>query len=118
MTDDACIARLTELARKVWPGVVQVRLRAFADEGMQLSVETAEWHRTVLSIIHPRALDALEAALRAVAGEPPLWVVELAEKWQQTADNLRGPTLQIKIQADTLVCCADELLAAAKGGKP
>jgi hypothetical protein len=63
MTDEERIERLTELARHVWSDA-----EIEADRN-QVHVETsAEWG-FALSIKHPRALDALEAALRVLAGE-------------------------------------------------
>lgn len=80
MTDEARIARLTELARRVWgehgiydgangrPGSVaksQGKLGGYhvlfmAGDGSYMPIQIAD---------HPRALDALEAALLVLAGE-------------------------------------------------
>lgn len=55
------IARLTELARRVWP---QADVERFGD-GTMVIVRSAP----MLACDHPRALDALEAALLVLAGE-------------------------------------------------
>ena len=65
MSDDDRIAKLTELAKKVWP---DAEVDADA-KGAQAFVGTsAEWGFAV-KIAHPRALDALEAALLVLSGE-------------------------------------------------
>ncbi len=69
MSEEERIARLTELARRVWPDVMHLRVvdnrqwrAAYVcrgeDTDPQLCIED-----------HPRALDALEAALLVLAGE-------------------------------------------------
>ncbi len=70
VTDEARIARLTELARRVWPGdkldivvrgeAVRVMLGG-EDTGMPMITTS------LLTVVHPRALDALEAALLVLA---------------------------------------------------
>lgn len=66
MTDEARIARLTELAQRVWP-----RAEAYEHgEIVDVGVQEARGYRLTLRIWHPSALDALEAALRVLAGEP------------------------------------------------
>lgn len=69
MTDDARIARLTELARKMWPDAVidasdPVNVKVHG--AVERSGGRAEWIERIY-IGHPRALDALEAALRELA---------------------------------------------------
>lgn len=66
MTDEARVARLTELAQRVWP-----RAEAYEHgEIVDVGVLEARGYRLTLRIWHPSALDALEAALRVLAGEP------------------------------------------------
>ena len=66
MSDEARIARLRELARRVWPDLVQLRVREIGPD-IALSVETPAFHRAMVSVPnYPRAFDALEAALLAM----------------------------------------------------
>lgn len=83
MSDDARIAHLIEIARE----------------------------RSLVYGSTPRhTLDAIEAALCVLAGEPPQWAVDLAISWRTEATALFGGSV-----ADALDRCADDLLAAAKG---
>ena len=68
MTDEARIAKLTELARRVWPDVHSVYEHdGYIDAG---AIAMQGGYRLHLRIgPHPRALDALEAALLVLAGE-------------------------------------------------
>jgi hypothetical protein len=75
MTDDDRIKRLTELAKRAWPGL-DVRISAApgyatvlgnapAPEGQ----ESSEWAFILLSISeNPRAVEAMEAALMVLTG--------------------------------------------------
>lgn len=66
------IERLTELARRVWPGdEVEVRARGDAVRILPGAMPDTGMPQIVLPfavMVHPRALDALEAALRVLAG--------------------------------------------------
>jgi hypothetical protein len=70
--DDDRIARLTELARRVWGDSAQV----YADRNGHASVTVPEddddGRTRVLTVVHPRALDALLPALLVLAhpGKP------------------------------------------------
>lgn len=61
MSDDERIARLTELARRVWPNAA---VNAWGDAAW---VERHAGEYPCLSVAHPRAHDALEAALLVLA---------------------------------------------------
>lgn len=68
MTDER-IQRLTELARRVWPGSVGT-LKIWVSPADAIVSELAgEGSGTIFSATHPRALDMLEAALLVGAGE-------------------------------------------------
>lgn len=70
---DERLERLTELARKAWPELVRLRVGHLPPELWQLQVETRDFHSTVIRLNHVKetlALDAFEAALRVLAGEP------------------------------------------------
>ncbi len=96
MTDDERIARLTELAKKVWP---DAEVDADA-KGAQAFVGTsAEWGFAV-KIAHPRALDALEAALLVLSGEGKVLTrevfheavreaaIRIAKSWAESTSEL------------------------------
>ena len=70
MNDDERIRRLTELARRVWPDRDAQIFVASDDEENTCVVldEKGDWEQH-LGTNHPRALDALEAALLVLAGE-------------------------------------------------
>lgn len=70
MTDEARIARLTELARRVWPGEVADNIPAVQQEAGHW-VEVYGRRVSVLMSVRSssRALDALEAALLVLADE-------------------------------------------------
>lgn len=68
MSDDERIARCTELARRVWPEAsVEFSCRMWCVDAPNNA------HDAVVEMLavhdHPRALDALEAALLVLAGE-------------------------------------------------
>lgn len=67
MSDDARLQRLTVLARKVWPdfGPLTVELR---HSGATVQIHNENQFQAVI-FDHPRALDALEAALLVLSGE-------------------------------------------------
>lgn len=115
-THEQRIARLTELARKVWPGRDVMVSQGFGDEdelvGASVTVDPlGEWEQ-VLACGHPLALDALEAALCVLASEPPQWAVELSERLRAEALRMEGSG-----QADGLLFAAGAIMgAAAKGG--
>lgn len=98
MSDDERIARITELARRI----------ALAEEpDVRPELHTVEVERlgntcTASALLgrvriegHPRALDALEAALLVLAEEPPPlhWVEPLASSWEARARNAANDTL-------------------------
>lgn len=119
MTDDERIARLTELARQVWPG--------HADEiyASRDAVTSGRGHLLLaVDPEHPHCSDALEAALlvlvhgretvlRSLARmgiaprEPPAWVEELAQRWE--ADSKEHESLVVLADA------AEQLRERAKG---
>jgi len=107
MSDEDRIARLTELARKVWPDA-QLE-EAWSGFCWLDIVGSSDRSYVRFWTEHPRALDALETALCVLAGEPPQWALELAEQWRAQADY---PDREDK---RTLEGCADELLTVAKG---
>ena len=65
MTDEARLARLTELARSVWGG----GYAWYDDDRASIAGVHTERMDSVIEIQHPRALDALEAALLVLADE-------------------------------------------------
>lgn len=71
MSDEKRLAMLTEMARKVWPDarVVQHDANWKVQSGLRVEFGCARWVEHMF-VGHPRALDALEAALY-VLGEPP-----------------------------------------------
>jgi hypothetical protein len=121
---DERTARLTELAQRVYltdehhlPGVYTL--------GRGAAVLTDGQHNMMM-FEGPRALDAIEAALRVLAGEPPSWATELAEEW--LAEAKRIPKYEKYDQSIPYVRAAVltgercyrslalQLLEAAKGG--
>ena len=81
---DERIARLTELARKLWPGAT-VELCDRNYEGTERSVQVLSpgEHGNYVQIEvnnQKRALDAAEAALRVLAGEPSAAEQELRKR--------------------------------------
>jgi hypothetical protein len=126
MTDDERIARLVELARRVWPELE--RSRVWTSEGCCAELELDDEGLTYIHIHpHPRALDALEAALLVLAGEPPAWADELAREWEADAKQLHGfaegkrhddeARERLLNKKDTLGECAEELRERAAGAK-
>ena len=91
MSDDERIARLIELARRVWPDAAKGGIAYDADNNFKpgevtLAAHQPEWTPLVtLYCNHPRALDALEKALLVLAGEPPAWVEQLCKQWEREA---------------------------------
>ncbi len=65
MTDDERIAKLTELAKKVWPDAEAYKHDGMIDVGFMRGVI----YLLQIRIWHPRAADALEAALLVLSGE-------------------------------------------------
>jgi len=124
MTDDARIARLTLLARRVWP---DTRVIAWP-EHIYVEDETPVQRASVFG--HPRALDALEAALLVLAGESaaddvvtlaaklhggPMRarMMELATEWEASAHGRRDA--HAEDEAQVYFDCAAELRERAKG---
>ncbi len=65
--DEARVKRLTELARRVW-----VDTSVTCVDGDVMACDAATYDGEYIRIArHPRAFDALEAALLVLAGEPP-----------------------------------------------
>jgi hypothetical protein len=108
MDDEARIARLTALAKRVWDddtASVYTDRNGHASVTRELGVEPACKRYRVLMLDHPRALDMLEATLLVGAGDAPLvaagqgamsklaepaWVQRLAREWESTAAQWRG----------------------------
>ncbi len=68
MTDEARIARLTAMARRVWPDEVAERVTPIVhDPGHYAQLRGRRIGMLVAIHGHPRALDALEAALLVLA---------------------------------------------------
>jgi hypothetical protein len=122
---DERIERLTELARRI----------ALAEEpDVRPELHTVEVERlgdtyTASALLgrvriegHPRALDALEAALLVLAGEPPAWVAKLCAQWeyeadalmQRVADSPDDPSPPLRTTAATMYVYAAELCERAK----
>jgi hypothetical protein len=89
--DDARIGRLTALARKAWPDEdAQIGNPKGKDpEKAGVFVASSEW--TLLGVAaHPRALDALEAALLVLAGVDGLLSPLRAVKAQEQLERIRA----------------------------
>lgn len=127
MSDDERIARLTQLARRVWPGQLGVRIEQSPDGGWR--VLSDDW--LLLAVrARPRALDALEAALLVLQSEHPVelqrvltdgfcgpaWVEQLAADWEQRADRLERfeDSLTAMATGHEAARCAAELRARAR----
>lgn len=85
-THEQRIARLTELARKVWPTVSNLCVVGGSDSAG--AFESGDQQARALALIlaaNPRALDALEAALCVLADEVPQWVSERADELERDA---------------------------------
>jgi hypothetical protein len=147
VTDEARLERLTELARRVWPDEAGMRIEYDPDsrDGTNICVHDG-YSYTLAELRHPRALDALEAALLVLAREgtvltreqmdrsadmvataveyleaakqPLPWVESLASEWQARASarRERAPLAEGYI-ADTLDDCAAELRERAQRGE-
>lgn len=67
MTDEGRLKKLTELAERVWPG-----RELFIEDDGAAAVRDAKFMAPLMMVVdHPRALDALEAALSVLAGQQP-----------------------------------------------
>lgn len=115
MNDDERIARLTELARREYGPRAAVYRRTWKD-GEEAWIERSWDEAPCLSVEHPRALDALEAALLVLSSkypgmmrlaladlsdrgklstakvtlrsdEPPAWVEQLAAEWERASER-------------------------------
>ena len=117
MTDDARIARLTKLARKVWQ--VPSSTPVVVEQPFSTSAEVWIGNDCVLRVSdHPRALDALEAALCVLADELPEWVLGIDCNHRVAASQIRekyGVLSDAAYAVDKLRC---ELLLAAKVRRP
>lgn len=69
MSDAERIASMTELARRVWPGPEPAVQVAISRNEASVEQPGHEDSGPLATIIHPRALDALEAALLVLAGD-------------------------------------------------
>lgn len=116
-THEQRIARLTELAKKAAPRAYHVEIDVERRSSDSLDVEVRAFYEMTVDVVlamtceSPRALAALEAALCALAGEPPQWAVELANAWIARAP---AGTMSEQFAEDR----ADELLEAAKRTTP
>lgn len=141
MNDEARIARLTQLARRVWPRRDPEAVEHEWHDGFPgfevLSgdhdlMANDEDSNTVLAFVqsHPRALDALEAALLVLAGDDtrlqlnrlqeqvrdvladelarrtPAWVERLARRWDELHEGGYNASFAE---------CAQELREGARG---
>lgn len=117
MSDDERIQRLTELARKVWPGSQLHQRMPNWIHSEHWFVESADG-ADVLRADHHLALDALEAALLALAGEKSLIALLLegiAQRLESHATELRATDTGIGSNFDEVYReLAAELRAAAK----
>jgi hypothetical protein len=68
MPDDERIAQMTARARRLWPGM---RRLVVGPSTVAVELIAMEGRAVPLHIHHARALDAAEAALLALEGEPP-----------------------------------------------
>lgn len=127
------LARLTELAQRVWPDVAEY-LRV-ENDAAQAFVRCAGGTVLLDVVAASRALDALEAALLVLAGDGgeaamfdsgrrferamqkhAPWIETLAGEWEAQAIALSGSDAELKPSgAAKLVHCAAELRARAKG---
>ena len=125
MSDEARIERLTQLARRVWPNA------HVAQCGDAVVVDADYEPRFPLQVHHPRALDALEAALLVLSMErpdsarhvystaPPAWVEQLAERWDRAAEACveklsHSHNLPGSLYAEIFLQCARELRERAR----
>lgn len=118
------LARLALLAKKAWPSSDEPRVTIGMARDACVEDDALGLYASVSC--HPRALDALEAALLVLAGEVPPWVEQLAQSWLDEADRI--PKYEkydhsVKhVKAAVLVgercyrTLANKLLAAAKAG--
>ena len=143
MSDDERIERLTALARRVpeWAdshaSATCGSLPAGYDYAMVHTFHPGNFSNTPIKIVHPRSLDALEAALLVLQpmvrdicdgehegpcpawhdGEIPAWVEQLAAKWEREAACLEDEQPHDRTEADWLRRHAAELRERAKGGE-
>lgn len=139
MSDEARIERLAELARRVWPTVtrtVSFETRILVEQnGTLVRAEQGAAWRIQIHDDGGRALDALEAALLSLAGEPRVnashvqnasehvdrirrlraeldesWVDQLASQWERDATM----AAHCEDQGDAFLQCARELRERAK----
>lgn len=90
--NEECIARLTELARRQWGDEAQVYVdKKYGHASVSVPDAVGDGARVrVLAVTHPRADDALEAALLVLAQEPSPEVEERHAKLVAVADKLNG----------------------------
>lgn len=120
MTDEARLKRLTELARRVWPEAEVGPDYGIGGKQRGYSVKASmAAYSDGLTAWHPRALDALEAALLVLAGEPPTWVEQLATDLEQRVAGIRKSKVADPDRAEPLAYAYDwiarELRERAKG---
>jgi hypothetical protein len=140
-SDDARLKRLIELARQVWPELERPFI--WTDESVGDVMAAAELDDEGIQYIHvhphPRALDALEAALLVLTGEVKGWIrplgcgfvaehcgnddvcsaeapqfradlaEELAKEWEQEASERPGQQVAVVYRS-----CAVELRNRAR----
>lgn len=113
MSDEERLKQLTELAQRVWPDLEKPKVDAIDESGAFRAGLEDDGMDYIHIHPHPRALDALEAALLVLAGErptvnewaarlaadsvaageaeygrphaPPAWVEQLAQEWEARA---------------------------------
>ncbi len=102
VSEDERIARLTELARRVWTQRRNVRVTASEDAAFVMA-DVGSQSYPVISIPHPRALDALEVALLVLADE-----VEFRRKMPPREITAFGPTAIEYADGGTLHIVADD----------
>lgn len=90
--DNERIARLTELAQRVWPGYDIGVSEGIGDDdeivGAAVTLDPlGEWQQAI-ACGHPRALDAIEAALRTLAGEPSAESFAALDRYRESEAKL------------------------------
>lgn len=109
MNYDERIARLMELARKVWPEGGEDFACEVEYDGIGYSIQDEAGFTVLLVRNHPLALDALEAALLVLAQEPSPAVKERHAKLVAVADKLNSLRRWIEGFARELEQRADRL---------